>query len=111
MYIKNRTIENKAKCKKPNNYCKKLLKNRKSFYSNLELNQNKLINYFGLLYKNPSSVMRGFTLLQLPFSAKNYVVVAGLATKEYEISATENTNYESKDGADLATKNVKIIHV
>ena len=39
-YLKNRTIENKAKYKKQNNICSKLYKKeRKKFYSNLELNQ------------------------------------------------------------------------
>ena len=39
-YLKNRTIENKAKYKKQNNFCSKLYKKeRKIFCLNLELNQ------------------------------------------------------------------------
>ena len=45
-YLKIKTIENKTKCQKQNNYFKRFYKNeRKIFYSNLELNQiagNKL---------------------------------------------------------------------
>ena len=45
-YLVNRTIENKIKCKKQNIFCKSSYeKERKNFYSNLELNQitdNKL---------------------------------------------------------------------
>ena len=38
-YLKNRTIENKAKYNKQNSFCSKLCKKeRKKFYSNLELN-------------------------------------------------------------------------
>ena len=39
-YLKNRTIEKKAKYKKQKNFCSKLYeKERQKFYSNLELNE------------------------------------------------------------------------
>ena len=49
-YFKNKTNENKARFKKQKKICSKLYKKeRKMFYSNLELNEITDNNYFGKL--------------------------------------------------------------
>ena len=43
-------LESKARFKKQKKFCSKLYKKeRKKFYSNLELNEIQIINYFGKL--------------------------------------------------------------
>ena len=73
VYLKNRASANKSKYKKRNNYWKKLdEKERRDFYCNLELNHitdNKLV------WKTIKafSLIRLFSLLQLPLLTKKII--------------------------------------
>ena len=123
-FLKNRTIKNKAKYKKQNNFCSKLYKNEwRKFYSNLELNQitdnkrfwktikhlvsDKCIHSSAItLINNENVISDDFKLVQ---TFNNYFksAVGKLGIKECEVSSDANANSRSKDGVDVAIEKYK----
>ena len=117
-YLKNRTIENRAKYKKLNKFCSKLCKKeRKNPYSNFELNvitdkkrfwktiklllSDKYIQSSAItLVSNKNVISDDFELAQ---TFNNYYgsKVGKLGIKECETTSDVNKNSRSKDGIEL----------
>ena len=123
-YLKNRTIKNKAKYKRQNNFCSKRYKKEwKKFCSNLELNQitdnkrvsktikpllsDKCIQSSVLTLINNENVISDNFKLAQTFNNCFKSVVKKLGIKECEASPGVNANSRSKDGVEVAIEKYK----